>query len=417
VSGGIAPGQPVHLVVAGVEKSAADYRQRTHGFLHTTAEALQSAPVPLVHTCAPIASRNARLLILGSMPGAVLALVLPLAAQERDAPKPAAPAVAAPASDGAAVAYRVAVARMKEQFGERCERVPERDHDAGDLEQTIALATSAEWRAAVVAATPALAQWDVAVSEPKCRFHATNSEPLQSEYMQDLFLGLCKCRQLVVARGLQAIAARDPDDAVGAISGLLAHASHLRQEPLAIAWGVAAAAEKQAARLHEEIVRALPEAAAARSRAAIRRHLETRPGLAAAGAAVRIEAFRLFDGMIAQMKRGGDAKAKIAREVADDVRRHFTQLVDPHFAVLEKADEWTPELRDTVAARGKELRARVDERMTVLKPLMRDAKTAPADLDPAADLGLLLASMLIPDLGLLAAEQQDARERLRTVTR
>ena len=225
------------------------------------------------------------------------------------------------------------------------------------------------------------------------------------EYLQDLFLALTRCRQLVVARGLQAIADGDTDAAVATVGGLLAHASHLRQEPATVAWAVAAVAEKQAAALHEEVVRTLPGGATARSRAAIRRHLEARAGLAAAGAAARGEAFRMFDGMVAQMKRGDDAKAKIVRELTDDVRRHFTQLVDPHFAVLEKAaDEWAPELRDEVAEHGKQLRARVDARTKVLKPLMQDAKTAPEGIDPAADLGLLLASMLVTDLGSLAAE-------------
>ena len=48
---------------------------------------------------------------------------------------------------------------------------------------------------------------------------------------------------------------------------------------------------------------------------------------------------------------------------------------------------------------------------------MCDAKTAPAGLDPAPDLGLLLASLLITDLGSLAAAQHDARDRLRAVCR
>ncbi|HZN37947.1 MAG TPA: hypothetical protein VFD82_04045 [Planctomycetota bacterium] len=48
---------------------------------------------------------------------------------------------------------------------------------------------------------------------------------------------------------------------------------------------------------------------------------------------------------------------------------------------------------------------------------MRDAKAAPADPEPAADLGLLLASLVPSDLGSLAAQQHDARERLRAASR
>jgi hypothetical protein len=55
--------------------------------------------------------------------------------------------------------------------------------------------------------------------------------------------------------------------------------------------------------------------------------------------------------------------------------------------------------------------------MKVLKPLMRDAKAAPAGIEPASDLGLLLATLLVTDLGRLAADQHDARERLRAVGR
>ena len=359
--------------------------------------------------------------------GAALGLALPLAAQEKPekpekAPPPAAapPAAAAPApgDDKAAAAYRLAVARVKEQLGDRGERMPEIEDAGSDLQLTIALATSDEWRRVVATAAPALAQWQLALAEPKCRFRATSSEPLMPEYLQDLFSALQRCRVLAVARGLQAVADGDADVAVGTVDGLLRHASHLRQEPGTIAWAVAAITEKQAAALHEQIVRALPQAAAERSRAAIRRHLETRAGLAGAGAAARVEAFRLFDGALEQMQRGDDAKAKIARELADDVRRHYTKIVDPYFAVLEKAgDDWTPALRDELAALGKELLARQDERMKVLKPLMRDAKAAPAGIEPASDLGLLLATLLVTDLGRLAADQHDARERLRAVGR
>lgn len=349
--------------------------------------------------------------------GATLALAAPVCAQvERGEQQQEPAAKQTRETDGAAVAYRRVVAHMREQFGERCERLPETDHEA-ELGATQAAATSDEWRRAVTVAAPVFAQWRLAVAEPRCVFRATSSELLSTEFM-DGFLALHRCRQLVVVRGMQAIADRDTEAAVATVEGLLAHAAHLRQEPSMVAWSVAASSEKQVVALHEAVAHTLGHAAGERTRTTIRRHVEASRGLAAAGAAARIETFRLFDGTVTHMQRGGGAKAKILRELLSEVRHHFTRLVDPPLAALERATaEWTPELRDELNKRSKELIARKDERLQVLEALRRDGNSLPDGNEPAPDLALLLATLLAPDLESLAADQHAALERLRTASR
>lgn len=350
-----------------------------------------------------------RIPVANWLAAAMLVAVANAQAAGSGAAKAAEPEVAQGAN--AAAAYRRAVALLREQFGDDFERMPEAD-GAGDLGLAREAAVAEPWRAATAAAAPALAQWQLAVEAPRCRFDPASSEPLVPEFLQGLALGLQRCRELVVARGLQAIAERDGDVAVTTVSGLLAHALHLQQEPGLVAWATAAIVERQAAALHEEIARALAPAVAERSRDALRRHLGRRGGIAAAAAAARIETWRLFDGTLAQMQQGAGGKAQLARDRVADVRRHFTALVDPILAVYERC-EGEPTAEQTAEAKRhvERLRASVREQKQMLKQLQQGADL-PRDVDGAEALGLLFASLLAPDLDGVVAAQGAARERL-----
>lgn len=311
----------------------------------------------------------------------------------------------------AAAAYRRCVAALRAAFGERLERFPELAHDGEVFDPAPALAGTPTWRNAVRAAQPAFDVWHAAVAEPRCRFRPTSGEPLMSEYMQDLLLGLQRLQTLAATQCLQAIADRDAATALATAAALLATARHLQQEPGGIAWAVAAGIERQIVALHGEVATALGADAAARLRASVRDHLAKRGDLAAAGAAVRTETLRLFDGAIATMQRGGDQKAQLARTALAEVRRHFTARVDPLFAVSDAVTGATVAQAVAELARlGTELAAQREQRLLALQAL--DGKGV-AGGEATADLGLLLAATLVPDLAGFLAEQAAVLAELR----
>lgn len=315
----------------------------------------------------------------------------------------------------AAVGYRRVVAALRLVFGEHFEGLPEQDVEAATFEPTAAAARGDAWRAAVQAAMPAFAAWSAAAAEGPCRFRATSAEPLMSEFMQDVFLGLQSMQRLAVARCLQAIGDRDAALAVQTAAALLATARHLQQEPGGIAWSVAGSLEGLVVALHAEIGKELGAEPAAALRDRIREHLAARAGLAGLAAALRIETFRLFDASLATMQLGRDRKAQAARTLVTEVRRHFVASTGPFFAAADAVDETN--VATTVAELerlGQELAQRRRARLQALRQLDAEGKL---DGDAAADLALLLATLVVPNVAHLLTEHAATLDRLRDVAR
>lgn len=326
----------------------------------------------------------------------------------------------APAPDDAAPAYRRIVSALRARFGPD---VVLPDHDVptdddappGDLE-TLVL-TRTDWRTAVAAAEPELAAWREAARLPKCRFARTSAEPMMTEFMQDLFLPLQRLRQLGLAAGLQAIADAEPARVERALASALGLARQLRGEPGGIAWGVACGIETDAATLCE---RAAPLGAelAARLRQQCTAHLADRPGAGAVVVALRLELEHLFAATLVQLQLGKDAQASVARRFGVQVRAAFVQRVQPIFAAAEALPdepEAPPAARRAAFDRAvADLLAAKQERMAALKALQAAGEPG---AEAAADLGLLLATLLQPPLPSLLDEHCAARERLRAAAR
>ncbi|MEO6597530.1 MAG: alkaline phosphatase D family protein, partial [Planctomycetota bacterium] len=224
----------------------------------------------------------------------------------------------------AAVSYRRIAERMRALFGQDMERLPETFPEPEDLSVKAEDAVGAEWRTAVASAKPVFDEWNVATAEERCRFHRvgarTEGEFAMTEFMSRLFMPIRALEKLAVARGLQAIADREPEHVVEAVHSLLALAHHLQQEPGGIAWAVAATSEQNAATLVQRVAAMSGEAAAA-LRADVRRHLGKRSPLAAGAAAMREETLHLFEESLRTMSLGKDAQADVARRFGRQVRR------------------------------------------------------------------------------------------------
>lgn len=316
----------------------------------------------------------------------------------------------------AAASYRRAVALLREQFGERFERLPERDDADYTADTWSASARRDAWREAVRVAEPAFTAWLAAVAENDCRFRQHSSEPLMTEFMHELFLGICRLNDLGRVRLELAIAAGDGELAVRLVVAQLALARHLRQEPGVIAWGLAAGIEGAAVEASARFA-TMPRSAALheRVRTLVREQLAHRPGLAAAGAACRVETMRLFEGMVTDMRRGSDRKAVVARTLFGDVRRHFVGHVDGIYGIVDRAgNDLTVELRAELVAAGKALGELRESRLSRLRAL--DAKGEPG-ADAAADLGLMLATLLIPNVDEMLAAHDAARRDLENLAR
>lgn len=304
-------------------------------------------------------------------------------------------------------AYRHVVGAMRTAFGADMERLPE---DDGTLDDK----TNPAWRQAVAAGAPAFAAWREAEMAGPCRFRATSREPLMTEFLQELLLGLQSFVTLAQARCLQQLADRDAAGALQTTTALLATVRHLQQEPGLMAWGVAASIERFVAERGPGFA-ALGGDAAASLRAQVQAHLAARPPLAASAAAARIDVLRLFDGSLAMMRGGKDRKASVAGTLPTEVRRAFTAILDPVFAVADTIAETNVEA--TVASlrqHGEALRVRVKERLAALRAL-----DAPGEVGEHAadDLGFLLATMLVPDLASFLQGQHETMVLLRGLAR
>lgn len=322
------------------------------------------------------------------------------------------------ARSDAATTYRLLVAALRDRLGPDV-RLPDAGSADDDLGTSDPVATGAGWRAAVAAAEPELAAWARLSGERRCRFARTSAEPLQTEFMHDLFLGVRALQALNVAAGLQAIADGQPDRLERAARSALVLARHLQQEPGTIAWAVAAASERQAAALAE---RAAPLGAgvAARMRQLLVEHLARRGGLAAAAVAARLEALHLFEGTLAQLQVGKGAQTAVARRFGAAVRRSFLDHAQPILAAAEALpDEPDATHRAELEQHLGALLATRRSRQRQLDALQRDGEqeAVAASAEAAADLGLLLATMLLPPLPQIVDEQSAARRRLEAATR
>jgi alkaline phosphatase D len=313
----------------------------------------------------------------------------------------------------AAATYRQIVAALRARFGPDI-TLPEVEYTDEPLGMSAGEAVRADWRQAVAAVEPEFAAWHGVAGERRCRFAPTASEPMLTEFLQELFLGVQRLRSLNAAAALQALADRQVGRLVRAAGNTLALARHLQQEPGAMAWAVAAGSEREALAMLA-LAAPLGDDAVAQVRALVAAHVAQRPGVAAAGVAARLESERLFEASLARLQMGKDAQAEVARQFGADVRRAFLAHVLPIFDAFDGLpDEPDAARLAELDRRIAELVARRRERKEPLEALRRDGKPG---ADAAADLGLLLATMLVPSLPQLHQEQADVLERLRAAVR
>lgn len=294
----------------------------------------------------------------------------------------------------AAAQYRQIAASLREMFGADHERLPEVDHAAEGMEPSGETAVAPAWRDTVARAAPVFAAWRTAANETRCRFRATSGEAMQPEFLHDLLRPFLSLQRLAAARACQAIADDDVGVAGETVSLLLASARHLQQDPSGLAWSLATTFERDAAALQRALADQRGEAAAATSRAAIARHLQQRGGIASLGAALRAEAWQLFDGSIGQLRLGADRQAQVARMQVDAVRRHFGTRLDAYFGAFDRAtDSEAAAVAATLRQQGQELQALAKARRVALQALRGQGA---AGVDAAEELGLLMATLLLP---------------------
>lgn len=88
----------------------------------------------------------------------------------------------------------------------------------------------------------------------------------------------------------------------------------------------------------------------------------------------------------------------LARTFTDDLQRHYERNLGPLFAPAERLGaELTAVDRDAMAQAKAELLARLKQRQAAFAELSRDA-SADVKIDAAADLGLMLATLMLPPL-------------------
>ena len=313
----------------------------------------------------------------------------------------------------AATTYRRIVAGLRAQFGQDV-TLPETEYTDDALGVSAEEAVRQEWREAVAAAEPLLAAWHGIAGERRCRFAQKASEPLMTEFVQDLLLGMMRLRAINAAAGRQAIADRQAARLVRAAACALAMARHLQQEPGVVAWGFSVQMEKQALAL-QSLGAPLGDDVAAQLRALFVAHVAERSGAAGAAVAARQESLRLFDGMLAQLQGGKDTKALIARQFATEVRRTFLRETLPLFDACEALPDEPDQAR--LAAFAQQLRdfaARCQENRERMRALEGSREPAAADADTFA---LMLASMLVPPLDEVHAAQREVVKELRAAAR
>ena len=313
------------------------------------------------------------------------------------------------AKPDAAVVYRRLVRGLRTRLGENVS-LPPCDYQDPTLGLAEAEACRDDWRAAVAAAATEFAAWQQLVDEPRCRFARTSSQPLLGEFMHELFLGLTQLRQLNTAAALQAIADRKPAPWLAAIERALTLARHLRLEPGGMAWSLAAAIEGDVLELRQ---RAAPFGEAVREplRSRLADHEVRRLPTASLAPALREETYSLFTGSMAELRLGSDRQGSVARQFAQAVRVAFTAEVEPVLAALDAMPaEPSSEARAALRQAAEGLALRYQQRREALRELRQPGAAKPA---AAADLGLALAALVLPNVPELHAVQLDVTLRLR----
>ncbi len=293
----------------------------------------------------------------------------------------------------AADVYRRVETMLQDAFGADYARLPEQDYDV-PAGVTAAGAVTAAWREAVVAATPALAEWAKASSFARCRFGATGRTEGTTEFF-DRVVGLGHLRRIALARGHQAIADRDAAALAVTTDGLLALARHLFGEPTVVAWMFAHGAEDCAAELADRASAEWPETAAT-VRAALRRHLAGRPVLGAIAFPAEQECLRLLGLVLRGFEGDPGPKGAMARRVGADARQRAVAGLVEHLAPLSRlGNAPDPAVRDELVRREAAFRERCRDVLARVKDRKAADGTRPTD---AADLADLLLSFAMPSV-------------------
>ena len=168
------------------------------------------------------------------------------------------------------------------------------------------------------------------------------------------------------------------------------------------------------------MVRAAPlgDATVARLRAQLVAQLAQRPGRSAGVAAIRQEVDHLFAESLVQLRLGKDVQAAFARLFGDAVRHAFVARINPIFAAAEAMPD---QAEAPPAPRQAELQRRIAELVSTQRERAQQlealSKNGEAGADVAADLGLMLATLLVPSLPQFLAEDLAAHDRLRAAVR
>jgi alkaline phosphatase D len=314
----------------------------------------------------------------------------------------------------AAVVYRQIVTELKARFGPELE-LPDSDPEP-ELGLSAANACGPEWRAAVVAARLPLAALVATAAEPRCRFARESADPLSTEFVHDLHLGLRQLQQLHAAAALQAIADGQAERLQTLCGAALATARHLQQEPGLLAWFTAIGWEKQVIALQDKAA-ALGPATVAALRTQLADHASRRAGLEGLHLAVRTEVRFSFEAAMAQLRLDESAMAQAARQFAGDVQRGFEQSTEPLLLAFEALPIPPDAAGLAVLQRQKaDLRARIESQREAVQRLKK-AKSVPKSIDAGSEVGFLLATMLLPDLERVVVEESAARAALQAASR
>lgn len=307
----------------------------------------------------------------------------------------------------AAGVYRRVEQLLQTAFGVDYDRLPEQDYDApGGL--TSVSATSGEWRAAVAAAAPALAEWSKAKQFPRCRFAPTGKAPGTPEFF-DRIVGLGHLQRLALARGLQALVDGDEATVRATVEDLLWLARHQFDEPTIVAWMFAYGVEGAAVTLVDAGVKRA-DAVVPALRQSLRDHLAKRPSPAAIAAPAQIESARLLEFTLQEMTKDRGVRGALARTHSDVARRRCVQRMNEELAPLARLDDRNhAEVRAELELRS---RAFVEHVRGVLARMKNRTVEDGAKPDDVAELADLLLSLTMPNLVALLDEHVKALARL-----
>lgn len=314
-------------------------------------------------------------------------------------------ALARLAERDAASTYRQIAASLRARLGAGLE-LPELDLGEPGADQR---APDAAWQPLLAAFAGELSAWHGVVGLRRCRFVPAADATADSELVADLALAMTAALQLAAAQAAQSIAARDVVAVERVLACQLAWATHLREQRDPLAWALANEAERQAADVLRRAA-ALGEARGPMVARAQAHLLRSRPKAQAVVAAAVAAWERQGELAIRQIGLGADAQAATARQHGARVRQAFRAEL---MAFAERAralgEPATAAQYAAIDGVADEWRARRKARAEQLKALSRGG---PGNVDLAADLGFVLATLLAPPLATLHREHVEAGEQL-----